>query len=290
VSSRSVVTSLDRRSGSSYSEERRLQGSASEYESTIFRQFVADSDRTSRNIVNRNLAHEISPLKEEETAMDPATLEHFLDGVVRPFDPVLTRLWLLKPGDQCRTCALRRECPDRRQCLHLILSLGVTQRIDGPFRRFPLGARQVGRAALVREPFVAHSPLTEFGLAEPTWLDTHRVASFGAFPLATGGTCAGVLALFARRRLTLDDEKALTATADLLASALTRAAPVHEPAQPEPRTLAEIERDAIGRVLVQTGGRVSGPRGAARILGLKPTTLHSRMKKLGVPRKALFTR
>jgi transcriptional regulator with GAF, ATPase, and Fis domain len=27
---------------------------------------------------------------------------------------------------------------------------------------------------------------------------------------------------------------------------------------------------------------VSGPRGAARILGLKPTTLESRMKKLGV--------
>jgi transcriptional regulator with GAF, ATPase, and Fis domain len=30
---------------------------------------------------------------------------------------------------------------------------------------------------------------------------------------------------------------------------------------------------------------VSGPRGAASILGMKPTTLFSRMKKLGVPRR-----
>ena len=49
----------------------------------------------------------------------------------------------------------------------------------------------------------------------------------------------------------------------------------------ELRTLAAIEREAIERVLAHTGGRVSGPRGAAKILGLKPTTLESRMKKLG---------
>jgi transcriptional regulator with GAF, ATPase, and Fis domain len=51
------------------------------------------------------------------------------------------------------------------------------------------------------------------------------------------------------------------------------------------RPLADIERDAIVRVLAHTGGRVSGPRGAAAILRMKPTTLASRMKKLGVPRK-----
>jgi transcriptional regulator with GAF, ATPase, and Fis domain len=52
------------------------------------------------------------------------------------------------------------------------------------------------------------------------------------------------------------------------------------------RPLADIERDAIARVLAHTRGRVSGPRGAAAILRMKPTTLASRMKKLGVPRKA----
>src|SRR5262249_1783652 len=47
-------------------------------------------------------------------------------------------------------------------------------------------------------------------------------------------------------------------------------------------TLAENERDHIRRVLRHTGGRISGPQGAAAILGLPPSTLRSRIKKLGL--------
>lgn len=50
------------------------------------------------------------------------------------------------------------------------------------------------------------------------------------------------------------------------------------------KTLAETECDYITSVLDSTGWRVSGERGAAKILGLKPTTLESRMKKLGIKR------
>jgi formate hydrogenlyase transcriptional activator len=50
------------------------------------------------------------------------------------------------------------------------------------------------------------------------------------------------------------------------------------------RSLDEVERDHIVSVLERTGWRVSGDRGAARILGLKRTTLESRMKKLGIQR------
>ncbi len=49
-------------------------------------------------------------------------------------------------------------------------------------------------------------------------------------------------------------------------------------------TLEDIERQHIVEILEQTGWRVSGPKGAAAILGLKPTTLEARMKKLGVSR------
>ena len=48
------------------------------------------------------------------------------------------------------------------------------------------------------------------------------------------------------------------------------------------RPLAEMERSYIEGVLNATHWRVSGPNGAAAILGLKPTTLLSRMKKLGI--------
>ncbi len=39
----------------------------------------------------------------------------------------------------------------------------------------------------------------------------------------------------------------------------------------------------IRKVLDMTGGRVEGPRGAARLLDVNPRTLQHRMKKLGIP-------
>jgi transcriptional regulator with GAF, ATPase, and Fis domain len=49
-------------------------------------------------------------------------------------------------------------------------------------------------------------------------------------------------------------------------------------------TLDDAMREHIERALRATEGRVYGADGAARLLGVKPTTLQSRMKKLGVRR------
>jgi formate hydrogenlyase transcriptional activator len=47
------------------------------------------------------------------------------------------------------------------------------------------------------------------------------------------------------------------------------------------------KQDMIERVLKDTKGRVGGPDGAAARMGLKRTTLITRMKKLGIdPRRA----
>jgi len=48
--------------------------------------------------------------------------------------------------------------------------------------------------------------------------------------------------------------------------------------------LARRERDNIVNALEQAGWRVSGPGGAAEILGIKPTTLASRLKRFGIER------
>ena len=63
---------------------------------------------------------------------------------------------------------------------------------------------------------------------------------------------------------------------------------------PEPTTAAgdphrsisfhEAERRAILDGLEKTGWRISGRGGAAELLGLKPTTLHAKMKRLGIRR------
>jgi formate hydrogenlyase transcriptional activator len=51
------------------------------------------------------------------------------------------------------------------------------------------------------------------------------------------------------------------------------------------RSLEDVERQHILSVLEQTGWRISGERGAAKILGLKRTTLEARMKKLEISRR-----
>jgi formate hydrogenlyase transcriptional activator len=51
---------------------------------------------------------------------------------------------------------------------------------------------------------------------------------------------------------------------------------------PAQTTRDEDERGEIMRILKETKGRVAGPQGAAARLGIKRTTLISRMKKLGV--------
>lgn len=52
----------------------------------------------------------------------------------------------------------------------------------------------------------------------------------------------------------------------------------------EETRLDDAERNHILRILKETGGKVSGPGGAAERLGLKRTTLNSKMKKLGIRR------
>jgi transcriptional regulator of acetoin/glycerol metabolism len=46
----------------------------------------------------------------------------------------------------------------------------------------------------------------------------------------------------------------------------------------------DAERRALLRALEACGWRISGHGGAADLLGLKPTTMHAKMKKLGIGR------
>jgi len=55
-------------------------------------------------------------------------------------------------------------------------------------------------------------------------------------------------------------------------------------AQSASPTLQQVEREHIQAVLKQADGVIEGERGAAKVLGLHPNTLRSRMKKLGVTR------
>ena len=60
------------------------------------------------------------------------------------------------------------------------------------------------------------------------------------------------------------------------------AGPVNKELPTHLKSLQEIERDHIIRVLEETGWRIDGPKGAALILDINTSTLRSRMRKLGI--------
>lgn len=70
----------------------------------------------------------------------------------------------------------------------------------------------------------------------------------------------------------------------ILATGDTLLVEIPKASVPSRKTLREREREQIQRVLQESGWRIRGEHGAAAILGLKPTTLESRMAKLGITR------
>jgi PAS domain S-box-containing protein len=73
---------------------------------------------------------------------------------------------------------------------------------------------------------------------------------------------------------------------------LDLALPLRDAGRPSPPAellqeddLRRIERDNLVLALKRAGGRVSGPGGAAELLGMRPSTLRDRMKTLGISRE-----
>ena len=76
----------------------------------------------------------------------------------------------------------------------------------------------------------------------------------------------------------------ILARGNTLAAVDAGVSPIESMTAPESATLTEIERRHIVRVLSGSRWRIEGSGGAAQVLGLKPSTLRSRMMKLGIAR------
>ena len=58
--------------------------------------------------------------------------------------------------------------------------------------------------------------------------------------------------------------------------------PISVASNPPNQTLAEREAEYIKNTLLELNGKISGPGGAAERLGINPSTLRSRIKKLRI--------
>jgi transcriptional regulator with GAF, ATPase, and Fis domain len=140
-----------------------------------------------------------------ETSVD-RVLTQIVEGLVAHTAVALARVWLIAPGDICATCPQRAECPDQTQCLHLSASAGAPldgradwSRLDGAFRRFPLGVRKIGRIGASGDGlFIEDVTRDHDWIARPDWVRHERIGSFGGQPLVFNGEILGVLGVFNR--------------------------------------------------------------------------------------------
>jgi DNA-binding NtrC family response regulator len=75
---------------------------------------------------------------------------------------------------------------------------------------------------------------------------------------------------------------ALAGDGAAMSAPAARAAPAASGPAPAGTTLVEVERQHIVAMLKRTGGVIEGPKGAAKMLDMKPSTMRYRIRKLGI--------
>ena len=168
------------------------------------------------------------------------SLEDLLPLVTRRLveheDVALARLWLVDDGDQCATCPNAAACPDRRRCLHLVASArrarggapSVDARVDGAFRRIPIGAFKVGAVASAGAPVLVTDPATDPKIRHPAWIRQEGIAGFAGLPLSCRGEMLGVLGVFVRSAIAPAAVDVLRIVANHAAAAIATARAFHQ--------------------------------------------------------------
>ncbi|MEC4672338.1 MAG: sigma 54-interacting transcriptional regulator [Nitrospirota bacterium] len=172
------------------------------------------------------------------------SLEDLLQLIVRRLgerpEVALVRIWLIQPGDICSSCHMRAECPDQTSCLHLVASAGRPvaeenadwSRLDGGFRRIPLGVRKVGHIGGTGEPIIVKEIERDSAwIARPDWARHENIRGFHGQPIIYKGEVLGVLAVFSRTPVADEAPVWLRMIADHVAVAIANT-----------RALQEIER------------------------------------------------
>ena len=126
-------------------------------------------------------------------------LQNCAEAVVRQLHVAFARIWVLN---------------SQNNILELVASAGVYTHLDGPHGSVPVGKFKIGLIAEERKPHLTNDVLEDPRVGDRDWARREGMVAFAGFPLIVGGQLMGVIAMFARHKLSPDVLEALEPVAD----------------------------------------------------------------------------
>jgi PAS domain S-box-containing protein len=208
--------------------EARVQRADGEYRWFLIRTVPLRDDKgnivkwygTGTDIEDRKQAEEIRAAQARQAGVradvsaalsQPAHSGEFLCGsaeaIVRHLDAAFARIWTLNKENNM---------------LELQASAGMYTHLDGPHSRIPVGKSKIGLIAEEKKPHLTNDVMNDPRVTDKVWAQNEGMVSFAGYPLIVQNRVVGVMAMFARQRLTAATLDTLASVADSIAQGIER--------------------------------------------------------------------
>lgn len=118
-------------------------------------------------------------------------------------------------------CARIWTFSEERQVLELQASVGLDADLNQTCSTIPLDLFPLGTVARSRRPYISHTPPEESWLKQD-WVESEGIVTCAGYPLIVKERLVGVIAVFARRKLSQVTLQALASTAHAIALGINR--------------------------------------------------------------------
>ncbi len=214
--------------GEPFEAEARLRRTDGEYRWFLFRAVPLRDELgniiqwygTNTDIEDRKQAEEIRTLQARQAGVradvsaalsNPAHSGEFLRGsaeaIVRHLDAAFARIWTLNK---------------EKSMLELQASAGRYTHLDGPHSRIPIGKLKIGLIAQEKKPHLTNDVMNDPRITDKAWAQNEGMVSFAGYPLVVQDRLVGVMAMFARQRLSVAILDTLASVADSIAQGIER--------------------------------------------------------------------
>jgi PAS domain S-box-containing protein len=129
------------------------------------------------------------------------------EAIVRYLDAAFARIWTLTK---------------EKNMLELQASAGMYTHLDGPHSRIQVGKLKIGLIAQEKKPHLTNDVLNDPRVSDKAWVQHEGMVSFAGYPLIVQDRVVGVMAMFARQRLSPAILDTLASVADSIAQGIER--------------------------------------------------------------------